>query len=288
MSPEPRVALVAGCGELGSAVGLRLAALGAQVWGIRRRADLLSPPIRALAADLVSGRGLEALPERADWLLYCAAPLVRTPETYRETYLEGSARLLERLAARGLRPARAIFVSSSSVFGDHGGAWVDEDTPPRPEGFQGTTLLEAEQLWRNRLPGAVVVRPSGIYGPRRRWLIERLREPNAHCRRGVYTNRIHIEDLADALVHLLSLPEVRPLYVISDDEPAPECEVMGWLAARLGLPPPPVDELGQRLPTGNKRLSNRRLKATGFRLRYPSFREGYGAMLDSAGPSPPP
>lgn len=275
---RPPVALIAGCGELGTLIGERLAE-GWRVIGLRRRPEALPAAIEPLAADLATGEGLSALPAALEAVVFCAAPLVRTPETYRETYLLGSRNLLDALAAREIRPARAIFVSSTSVYGDLGGAWADEDTPPAPDSYQGEVLLAAEALWRERLPHCIIARLSGLYGPRRRWLIQRLHEAHPVCRRGVYTNRIHIEDAAAAIVHLLKLPEPEPLYVLSDDTPSPECEVMAWLAQQLGRPPPAVDELGARLPTGNKRLRNQRLRASGFVLRYPSYREGYGAIL---------
>lgn len=278
MSGE-ETALIAGCGELGTLIGERLAAQGWRVFGLRRRAENLPAPIEPLAADLVTGEGLSNLPARLDALVFCAAPLVRTPETYRETYVIGSQNLLDALAARQLPPPRAVFVSSTSVYGDLGGAWADEDTPPAADSFQGEVLLAAEGLWRERLPHTIITRLSGLYGPKRRWLIQRLLEAQPVCRQGVFTNRIHIEDAAAAIVHLLGLERPAPLYVLTDDTPAPECEVMGWLAEQLGRPPPAVDHLGARLPTGNKRLRNRRLRESGFSLRYASYREGYAAIL---------
>lgn len=275
----PPVALIAGCGELGTLVGERLAARDWRVVGLRRRPQGLPSSIEPLAADLVTGEGLERLPCPLEAVVFSAAPLVRTPESYRETYLTGSRKLLDALAERAIHPRRALFVSSTSVYGDLGGAWADEDTPPRPDSFQGEVMLAAEALWRERLPQSILARLSGLYGPRRRWLIQRLHEPNPVCRRGVFTNRIHIDDAADAIVHLLELREPQALYVLSDDAPSPECEVMNWLADQLGRPRPAVDELGGRLPAANKRLRNHRLRSSGFVLRYPSYREGYAAIL---------
>lgn len=272
-------ALIAGCGELGILIGERLSAAGWQVVGLRRRPQQLPATIIPLAADLVTSQGLENLPAPLEAVVFCAAPLVRTPETYRETYLTGSQNLLAALAAQNIAPARAVFVSSTSVYGDRGGAWTDEETTPKPDSFHGEILLAAESLWRERLQQSVIVRLSGLYGPTRRWLIQRLLEPQPVCRQGVYTNRIHIEDAAAAIVHLLGCERPEPLYILSDDAPSLECEVMGWLAQQLGRPPPVVDPLGRRPSTGNKKLRNDRLRASGFVFRYPTYREGYAAIL---------
>ena len=133
---------------------------------------------------------------------------------------------------------------------------------------------------------AVSVRFGGIYGEGRTWLVERVRA-GARCvaEPPLYTNRIHREDCAGVLAHLLALERPAPCYLAVDGAPAPQCEVMDWIAGRLGLPAPEREAAGA--PRASKRCRNDRLLASGYRLRFPSYREGYGRMLGS-GPDPAP
>jgi nucleoside-diphosphate-sugar epimerase len=266
-------ALVAGCGDVGTRAGLLLAAAGWQVTGLRR-AGALPPPLAVLHADLTRPDTLRALPA-VDTVLYLPTPDARSEAAYRAVFIDGPAALL---AALPRPPARLVFVSSTAVHGDHGGAWVDEDTPPAPEGFNGAVLLEAEQRLLAGPVRTVVARLAGIYGPGREWLLRRVRE-GAPCRADLWTNRIHADDAARMLVHLAGLPDPYPVYLGVDDEPALECAVLGWLAARLGLPAPPAHaEARGALAVGNRRLRNARLKASGFVFGYPDFRAGYAGL----------
>ena len=138
-------------------------------------------------------------------------------------------------------------------------------------------------LWNSPYP-ATVIRFGGIYGPGRTRLIDSLREGIATCveQPPVYTNRIHRDDGAAALQHLMELYDPQPLYIGVDDHPAPHCEVLRWLAERLGVPGPTVVNAATAPDTllrANKRCRNARLRASGFRFRYPSYKEGYAALL---------
>ena len=126
-----------------------------------------------------------------------------------------------------------------------------------------------------------MVRFGGIYGPRRTSLLERVRTGSATYRAGrpQYTNRIHRDDCVGALRHLMGLPAPDKLYVAVDSEPASEADVLRWLSGAVGAPPPRSTRESAPRPRGNKRCRNTRLLATGYELRYPSFREGYTALL---------
>ena len=132
---------------------------------------------------------------------------------------------------------------------------------------------------------ATVVRFAGIYGPGRDWLIERARG-GASCAGDPpkYTNRIHRDDCAGVLSHLIERDRIDDAYIGVDDAPVEECEVLEWLAARLGAPAPRRVGAGSGPATASgKRCSNARLRASGYRFRYPSFREGYAAVLAGEG-----
>ncbi len=277
----PARCLIAGCGDVGSRLGILLAQRGWQVYGLRRRAELVPAPIIALGGDLAEPGGLEGLPEGLDSLVYIAAPMVRTLDTYRSIYLDGPIHLLEALGDQVARLRRVIFVSSTSVYGDCGGHWADEKTPPRPQGFNGEIVLQAEGLWaRSGLP-LTIVRMAGLYGPDRLWMVRRVQEGGLTCQDEppLWTNRIHVEDAARLLAHVLGMQAPGRLYVGVDNEPATECSVLGWLADHLGLPPPqPMAERAPHGPLGNKRLSNRRVRESGFEFLFPTYREGYAQV----------
>lgn len=265
--------LIAGCGDVGCALAGRLTARGVEVWGLRRTIAALPPGVRGLAADLSDPAGWPSLPTKLDAVVYSAAPDGRDEASYRAVYVEGLGHLLERLA--GERLHRVIFTSSTGVYGQDAGEVVDESSPTEPTAFTGRCLLEAEAVPQTAPWPAVVVRLGGIYGPGRTRLLEAARrgEPGSPT----FSNRIHRDDCAGILDHLLDLDRPEPLYLGVDSEPAPRSEVIAWLRARMGLPALPEAPTGDLV--AGKRCSNQRLLASGYRLLYPSFREGYGALL---------
>jgi nucleoside-diphosphate-sugar epimerase len=175
-----------------------------------------------------------------------------------------------------------FLLSSTSVFGQTKGEWVDETSPTTPLDFRGRRVLEAEALLAASDQASTIVRLGGIYGPQRVGLIEKVRSGRATFPKGAirYQNRIHRDDCAGALRHLMRLPAPEPLYLGVDCEPTDEASVLRWLAGALGAPEPrPVKDGGDDGGRGNKRCRNDRLLASGYAFRYPTFREGYAALL---------
>ncbi|MBK8480430.1 MAG: SDR family oxidoreductase [Proteobacteria bacterium] len=287
--------LIAGCGYVGTELGCRLAAAGHQVWGLRRQPAALPAGIQPLQADLARPSTLGALPPALDAVVYAAAADRGDDAAYAATYRDGLAHLLDALRAQRQRPRRVIFVSSTSVYGQHEGEWVDEESPAEPARAASRHLLAGETLLANASFPGTTVRLTGIYGPGRTRLVDQVRSGAARLHGGPpsFTNRIHRDDCAGLLAHLLTLADPQPLYLGTDSDPAPQNEVLAWIAKQLGVASPPTSEAtpsetahssGQ-----NKRCSNRRLLASGYALRYPTFREGYGALLgERALPGDPP
>ena len=263
--------LIAGCGDIGMRLAARLGQERWQVSGLRRRVEKLPAPIHPVAADLLDPAALDAVEQHWDAVVYQATPGERTPEAYRRAYVIGLQNLLERVQAR-----RLLLVSSTAVYGQDDGAWVDEDSVTEPGRFSGQILLESEAV--AMAAGGMVVRFSGIYGPGRDYLLRQIRSGQASCRPDPpqWTNRIHADDCGAILAHLLELPSPQMLYCASDNYPAPRCEVLDWLAGRMNAPRPTrTDQVGG----SGKRIANRRLRASGFEFSYPDFRQGYGAMM---------
>lgn len=279
--------LLAGCGDLGTEAGLRFAASGHRVVGWRRSPAKLPAAIEGAAADLGSP---ELPPVPADTTAVVIAVAADSPseEAYRTAYVRGVAHVLDALERDGVHPDRVLFVSSTAVYGDAGGGWVDESTAPDPGGFSGRVLVEAEDLLHNRLAGtgttAIALRLGGIYGPDRTRLIDQVKTGSAVVPEDVrYTNRIHRDDAAAAIVHLATMEAApAPAYIGVDDEPAELGSVLRFLAAELGLPEPRVGDAGPARG-GNKRCRNHLLRRTGFTFTFPTFREGYRDVIAGNG-----
>ena len=270
--------LMAGCGDLGQRVAALLLARGDEVYALRR-----NPPaqqdtaVQWLRADLTRAQSIPMLPGGITQLVYLPAPDAREEQVYRAVFVEALGHLLQALHGQSLR--RVLFVSSSAVYGEHGEDWVDEDTPPAPLGFNGRVLLEAEHLLSNQPVPSIVLRLAGLYGPGRLQLLERLRAGNAHAPRtpAHWSNRIHVDDAAAAIAHLLQLREPQALYLGVDDTPLPLHQLYGELAERVGAPAVPDGPAPAAI--GSKKLSNARLRGTGFRLQWPDARAGYASFL---------
>jgi nucleoside-diphosphate-sugar epimerase len=272
--------LIAGCGDVGARLGATLAARGEKVYGLRRSDAALPDGMSPLRADLTDPATLRNLPDDVTRVVFLPAPGARDVAAYRGLFVDGLAHLVDALALRA-PVARFVFVSSSAVYGEHGGAWIDEAAPCAPLAFNGELLIEAEARLRASGVPAVVARCSGLYGPGRTRLVDQITNGTARLPAGAgeYTNRIHVDDAAAAIAHLLALDAADDCYVLSDDHPATLAEVYGYLADQLGLPLPPTETGAAARAVGNKRLSNRRLRATGFDFRYPDYRAGYATIL---------
>ncbi len=224
--------------------------------------DLTAPS--TLTADL-AGRG------PFDVVIHSASSRGGGPDGYRRIYRDGLKNLLT--ACPGARP---IFTGSTSVYGQANGDLVDETSPTEPDRETGQILLETEQLALTA--GGSVARLAGIYGPGRSVLLRKFLEGTAVLEEGGarWINQIHRDDAAHALVHL-ALGDAAPgIYNVSDDTPATQRQVYGWLAAHFEktLPPDGPANPHRKRGTSSKRVSNAKLRATGWQPNFPSYRDG--------------
>jgi len=212
-------------------------------------------------------------------LVYCVAAGAQTDDAYRACYVDGLRHVLDALeGAPGLR--HVYYVSSTRVYGQSGSALLSEADPPMPADFGGRRLLQGERLLEDLPCGHTALRLSGMYGPGRNRLLVMAADPRQWPAQNAWSNRIHRDDAAAFIAFLirkvLAGESVDDCYIVSDSHPAPQHEVLRWLAGQLGHA---VPALPAPAPAGGKRLSNTRLLASGFRLRYPDYRAGYGALL---------
>lgn len=275
--------VIAGCGYVGTALGLQLASQGHEVFGLRRNASRLPPAIQPLQADLGRRESLLVLPEQIDFAVYCVSPSSGDEAAYRLAYLDGLERFLRALQEQGEKPTRVFFTSSTSVYAQQRGEWIDEDSPANPRRPAGEILVLAERLLLASGFDAAVVRFGGIYGPGRTRLIQQVERGEAQLEAEPhFTNRIHRDDAAGLLRHLIAVRDEQTVYLGVDCEPADEADVLRFLADELGVPAPPLRAAEEPPPTrraGSKRCRNQRVLATGYRYRYPSYRTGYPAVV---------
>ncbi|HUN11997.1 MAG TPA: SDR family oxidoreductase [Rhabdaerophilum sp.] len=190
---------------------------------------------------------------------------------------------------------RVAYLSTVGVYGDHGGAWVDETSPLRPVSQRSRQRVAAEESWqafaaaRNLDLG--IFRLSGIYGPGRS-AIDNLRAGTARriIKPGQVFNRIHVEDIGGAVARALMRDGPLSIFNLTDDEPCPPQDVVTYAAGLLGMTPPPeipfeaadLSPMGRSFYGENKRVSNAKIRCElGYRFRYPTYREGLKACLEA-------
>ncbi|MEB0026811.1 SDR family oxidoreductase [Pseudomonas sp. MH9.2] len=276
--------LIAGCGDVGGRLASQLLAQGWTVSGLRRSVARLPAGVTGIAGDLFDADCPIAWPTSPiDYLVYSAAATDHDEAGYRAAYVDGLRNVLSWLKQHGQKPRRLVFVSSSSVYGQQQGEWVDESSATQATGYSSRLMLEAEHLALHSGIPASVVRLTGIYGPGREWLLTQVRQGyRVVAEPPLYGNRIHVDDAAGLLAYLLQADArgvaLDECYIGVDDAPAPLAEVVAWLREYLGVTEWSAEASVRR--AGSKRCSNARARALGWVPRYASYREGYAAVLE--------
>lgn len=279
-----RRVLIAGCGYVGSRLAELLLDDGVRVWGLKRDPSTLPAGVGPVAGDVTRASTLDGLPDEVDAVVYAVSPSGRGEAAYRTAYVDGLRNVLDAVDGS----PRVILVSSTGVYGQSDGRWVDEETPEEPADAGARAILEGEALATGRGQPGVVLRLGGIYGPGRTWTVDRVLSGDAPCMGPeLYGNRVHRDDAAGALRHLLALPDPEPIYNGVDGEGAPLREVYGWVAERAGVADPcedadPDDVRTEGRRGTNKRCLNDRLEASGYEFIYPTFRDGYATLIPEA------
>jgi nucleoside-diphosphate-sugar epimerase len=276
----PRKVLIMGCGYVGLALAARLRGQGVDVLGTTRggreselRAAGITPLSLARAAP--SGRGVVD----EDSLLELLAPHVDADTALVVTFPPDGATDMA-VAELARRAGAAVYLSSTGVFGDRHGV-IDDQSAPAPDSPRTTLRLRAEELWRAN--GATVLRVAAIYGPGRGMHV-RVREGSARIAGDgrQFICRIHVDDLVTAIWRSVEQKLGPEAYVIADDEPAPQGDVVRYLAELLRVPVPPAQPLESVSETlrHDRRIDASRFKShAGVTWRYPTYRAGFAACL---------
>ncbi|WP_248909293.1 SDR family oxidoreductase [Halocatena marina] len=284
---------ILGCGY----VGLELCRLldSHDVTGVRRSDSGLTAieatGANAVQADVTDSTSLADVPD-VDAVVFIASSGGRDAEAAREVYVSGLKTVIDQFGNRDHCPETLIYTSSTGVYGDHGGSWVDEKTSIEPTTEKTRVLAEAERIARERPSeygfDGTVVRFAGLYGPDRYRLERYLEGPVTEG----YLNMIHRTDAAGVIRFALTEPVNEPTLLAVDDEPVSKWEFADWLADRCDLEHPPKQTKDERLAESDlsqvakrrlltgKRCSNERIRELGYEFTYPTYREGYREAID--------
>jgi nucleoside-diphosphate-sugar epimerase len=282
--------LIAGCGYAGVATADLFHAAQWQVEGWTHSpesaAQLAAKPYRVRAVDIAERGAVEAAASAFDAVIHCASSGGGGAESYQRVYLEGAGSLLGRL-----RPRLFVFTSSTSVYAQTDGEWVDEESAAEPLHQTGRILREAEDLVRHA--GGLVARLAGIYGPGRSAILRKFLSGEARLENGGgrFQNQVHRDDIAAALLFLVTFSHegwLNPRIVnLTDNEPITQRESYEWLARKLNRPVPvTATRTGERKRgASNKRVSNRRLRGLGWEPKFPTFQIGMETSVLPAYPT---
>ena len=271
--------LILGCGDIGTRVGLSILQQGWRVSAVRRRPQLLPNDFDRIALDLTEAERFSELDQvNPDYVLVTPTPPSYDPAGYQS----GFAGVAQALAGQEwvARCRRVFWVSSTRVYREAGGGWVDEHSALNLDEPQAAAMVAAEASVR-RGATATIIRPAGVYGNPEGMLMRRVRAGEGGGTDTPYGNRIHRDDLSRLIVHCLlrdlNGESVPPTLIGADHDTTPTHEIEDWLAGQLGLTlKRPVEGGSVR---ANRRCANGLLGQIGFTLDYPTWREGYQDSL---------
>ena len=273
--------LIVGCGDLGTAIAKQLY-VNHEVIGLRRSQQVLILPISVVQADITQPISLTPLADlKPNIIIYCVSADAQTDESYQAQYVTG----LKNIIATQLNNSNlqhVFFISSTRVYGQTSDDILDESTPAIPADFGGKRLLEAENVL-NTLPcKSTAMRLTGIYGDNRLMLVNLAKDVSRWPITNNWSNRIHRDDAANFISFMVEkvlqkLP-IKDCYIVTDDNPTLQYEVLEWLAKAQNFN---LTNVHVPQNSGGKRLSNKLLRSTGFALQFPNYKIGYEAVLKS-------
>lgn len=273
--------LILGCGYLGARVASLWRQQSRHVIAATRSAGHLPPDVEPILCDVLQPASLRTLPQ-VETVLYAIGFDRTSGAGMRAVYVGGLSNVLAHLPA----PKRFIYISSSSVYGQTDGGWVDEGSATEPEEVSGQVVLEAEAVLRANLPGALVLRFAGIYGPGRLLRRQHLEQGDPVVGDAAkWLNLIHVEDGARVVFAAEERGQAGRVYNVCDDHPVRRRYFYATLARMLGVPEPrfvspPPDRPTPPHEKAHRRINNRRMKEElRAELRYPDYEQGLRASI---------
>ncbi len=274
--------LIIGCGDLGTAIATRLFEAGHALIGVRKSKQLLPHGMQTIQADVMQENTLTVLENiHPNIIIYCVSAGGATDAQYQASYVQGLKNVLAT-QVNNMHLQHAFFISSTRVYGQISDELLDENTPAIPADFGGERLLEAENILNTLSCNSTKLRLSGIYGAGRLYLVNMANDFAKWPQENHYSNRIHRDDAANFIAFLAEKiannQTVADCYLVTDDMPTPQFEVLTWLANQQNIV---TSAINMPPAQGGKRLSNKRLRATGFALQYPNYQAGYREILQN-------
>jgi nucleoside-diphosphate-sugar epimerase len=273
--------LIIGCGDLGTAIAQNLQQ-NHTVTGLRRSQIALPNGIQTLFADVTQADSLHILNDlQPNIIIYCVSAGGATDAQYQASYVQGLKNVLVT-QSNNAQLQHVFFVSSTRVYGQITDEILDENMPAIPADFGGERLLEAENSLKILACKSTSMRLSGIYGAGRLYLVNMAQDPNRWPESNSWSNRIHRDDAANFIAFIVNKScnnePVKDCYIVTDDLPTLQYDVLTWLAKQQK-----IDVSAVKTPPmqGGKRLSNRGMRATGFQLQYPNYQLGYSKILEN-------
>lgn len=278
--------LIVGCGVIGTKLARALIAKGHTVTGLKRHPPATAEANMAyFAADITDAATIKILATDFEQVFFIVAPDGRDATSYNAVYDSGIDNLLTHFD-QAMTPPAWIMVSSTSVYAQTTGEWVNEESLAKPSTSTSQAIRSAEKRLMTASAQHCIVRFSGIYGSDRDYLIRQAQQsPVIQQTPPYFTNRIHEQDCINVLLFLfeqrLAGTPLAACYLASDDDPATQWAVMHWLAEKLHCPPPIAQAVNASSANQNKRCSNARLKALGFIFQYPDYQTGYSTLIET-------
>lgn len=278
-----KTVLFVGCGDLGARAGQWLLAQNVNVAAVRRNPALLPQGFRGYAADYTRAGDLDFIADlNPDYVVTSFTPTQRDTQGYEQGFVESTQLLLRALESSCVR--QLVFVSSTRVYAEREGGWVDENSALTEDDPGGEAIVAAESLLDDANFPSVRLRFGGIYGNPGGRLLQRIASGELCSETPVsYSNRIHRIDAARVLVHCLRQAEagveLARSYNGVDNLPAPQYEVEHWLAMQMGLAQESLRFTARRMSAGHKRCRNTALLSAGFEFEFANYRAGYAQVL---------
>ena len=278
--------LIIGSGDLGQRVSATLLQQHWRIGAVRRYPPESTGRIDWFAADYtVPGSLAFARDWQPDYVLASLTPAGRDPSGYRRGFADAADNLVQGLGDHRLQ--HLFMVSSTRVYAERDGGWVSEDSPLSTADERAVAIIEAERHLLQSGHPTTIVRCGGVYGAVPGRLVDKVaRGQVAPAEPRRYTNRIHRDDAAGFLTHLLLACEAgqtpASVYNCVDDNPAPAHDVESWLADTLGISVKNGAGDAAAAPAFHKRCSNQRLRDSGYQLRYPDYRAGYSQVIEAS------
>ena len=294
--------LFAGCGDIGVRAIRTLSDNSLydhwQTLAMRRKPSALPSDIEAIQGDLCDSENFLSILDNSnvDVIVVTLTPDSMSDQGYLDSYVNGANVLKSTIKKISYRPQLIIWVSSTGVYGQSCGEWVDESSVASSKSYRGKRLLEAENLVKSiskelvtnnsTLIKSVVVRFSGIYGPGRGRLLNQIKKGNIASKHPVsWTNRIHVVDCAGIIIHIIDLysqkKDISDLYIGTDNQPVPAYEIQSWLASHMRVKIEENNEIPKNTDNKNvnRRCNNKLIKDSGYNFIFPDFKKGYTPLL---------